>query len=280
MNLDPEDPRPPYVQVANAVRAAILTKVFKPGEKIPSGTELAKQYGVARMTVQQALRVLKDEGLIQSRQGSGVYVRERTERPIGLCPHIERAFDSERVTIDFAGFSGETLHGVIQEPLDKIRVGRLTPESISIRLLLPDTREPLALPCKVDNLEDSPEFRERATQIMRRHTESIRDSLEELASFNLIKEASVDVRVHRATPAFKLYILNNEEIFYGFYPVGEHTIQFKNGPQAIYDLMGKDAILFHHAANDDPDSIGTQYLQQARLWFDSMWTSVGREFTP
>jgi DNA-binding transcriptional regulator YhcF (GntR family) len=280
MNLDPEDPRPPYVQVANAVRAAILTKVFKPGEKIPSGTELAKQYGVARMTVQQALRVLKDEGLIQSRQGSGVYVRERTERPIGLRPHIERAFDSERVTIDFAGFSGETLHGAVQEPLDKIRVGRLTPDSISIRLLLPDTREPLALPCKVDNLDDSPEFRERATQIMRRHTESIRDSLEELASFNLIKEASVEVRVHRAAPAFKLYILNNEEVFYGFYPVREHVIQLTNGPQAIYDLMGKDAILFHHAANDDPDSTATQYLQQARLWFDSMWTSVGREFTP
>ena len=280
MNLDPDDPRPPYVQVANAVRAAILTKVFKPGEKIPSGTELAKQYGVARMTVQQALRVLKDEGLIQSRQGSGVYVRERTERPIGLRPHIERAFDSERVTIDFAGFSGETLHGVIQEPLDKIRVGRLTPESISIRLLLPDTREPLALPCKVEDLQDSPEFRERATQIMHRHTESIRDSVEELASFNLIKEASVDVRVHRAAPAFKLYILNNEEIFFGFYPVREHVIQFTNGPQAIYDLMGKDALLFHHAATDDPDSIGTQYLHQARQWFDSMWTSVGREFTP
>ena len=280
MNLDPEDPRPPYVQVANAVRAAILTKVFKPGEKIPSGTELAKQYGVARMTVQQALRVLKDEGLVQSRQGSGVYVRERTERPIGLRPHIERAFDSERVTIDFAGFSGETLHGAMQEPLDKIRVGRLTPESISIRLLLPDTREPLALPCKVEDLEDSPEFRERATQIMHRHTESIRDSVEELASFNLIKEASVEVRVHRAAPTFKLYILNNEEIFYGFYPVREHVIQFKNGPQAIYDLMGKDTILFHHTANDDPDSTGTQYLQQARLWFDSMWNSLGREFTP
>jgi DNA-binding transcriptional regulator YhcF (GntR family) len=280
MNLDPDDPRPPYVQVANAVRAAILTKAFKPGEKIPSGTELAKQYGVARMTVQQALRVLKDEGLIQSRQGSGVYVRERTERPIGLRPHIERAFDSERVTIDFAGFSGETLHGVIQEPLDKIRVGRLTPESISIRLLLPDTREPLALPCKVEDLQDSPEFRERATQIMHQHTASIRDSLAELASFNLIKEASVEVRVHRAAPAFKLYILNNEEIFYGFYPVREHTIQFKNGLQAIYDLMGKDAILFHHAANDDPDSTGTQYLHQARQWFDSMWASIGREFTP
>jgi hypothetical protein len=44
--------------------------------------------------------------------------------------------------VDFAGFSGETLHGVIQEPLDKIRIGQLRPESLSIRILVPDAREP------------------------------------------------------------------------------------------------------------------------------------------
>ena len=41
----------------------------------------------------------------------------------GLRPFIEQAFTAEHVAIDFAGFSGETLHGVIQEPLDKIRTG-------------------------------------------------------------------------------------------------------------------------------------------------------------
>jgi DNA-binding GntR family transcriptional regulator len=61
------------------------------------------------MTVQQAVRVLRDEGLIVSRTGSGVFVRERTERPVGLRPHIERAFEAEDVTLDFFGFSGETL---------------------------------------------------------------------------------------------------------------------------------------------------------------------------
>jgi hypothetical protein len=35
---------------------------------------------------------------------------------IGLRPHIERAFEQERVSLDFAGFSGETLQGVVQEP--------------------------------------------------------------------------------------------------------------------------------------------------------------------
>src|SRR6266508_4647123 len=138
MSLDPDDPRPPYQQVANALRAAILTKQFAPGNKLPSGHELAARYGVARMTVQQALRLLREEGLIVSRQGSGVFVRARTERPVGLRPHTERAFEQAQVTIDFAGFSGETLHGALQEPLDHIRVGRHVPESIRIRILVPD----------------------------------------------------------------------------------------------------------------------------------------------
>lgn len=278
MSLDPDDPRPPYVQVANALRAAILTKKFTAGDKLPSRSELAKTYNVAPMTVQNALRELREEGLIVSRQGSGVFVRERTERPVGLRPHIERAFEAEHVTIDFAGFSGETLHGVIAEPLDKIRIGRLRPESISVRLLVPDPGTPWSLPVTVEDKADSPAFRKRAEEIMRRHTLAIVDSVTELAELGLVKEASAQVRVHPAAPMFKLYLINDEEAFFGFYPVREHVINFGGETQAIYDLMGKDAILFHHSANDDDTSTGSQYVEQARTWFDSLWNSVATDY--
>ena len=56
MSLDPDDPRPPYVQVANALRDAITSGTLRPGEKLPSGSDLAERYGVARMTVQNAIR--------------------------------------------------------------------------------------------------------------------------------------------------------------------------------------------------------------------------------
>jgi DNA-binding transcriptional regulator YhcF (GntR family) len=278
MGLDPDDPRPPYVQVANALRAAILTKVFKAGDKLPSRAELAKKYEVAPMTVQNALRELRDEGLIVSRQGSGVFVRERTERPVGLRPHVERAFEADRVTIDFAGFSGETLHGIVQEPLDKIRIGRLRPESIHVRILVPDPGVPWSVPAKVSDLSDSPEFRERAAEIMRRHTLAIVDNVAELGALGLVKDVSAEVRVHRATPMFKLYMLNNEEAFFGFYPVREHVLSLGGEPQAIYDLMGKDAILFQHSVTDDDTSTGSQYVEQARMWFDSMWNTVSVEY--
>jgi hypothetical protein len=38
----------------------------------------------------------------------------------------------------------------------------------------------------------------------------------------------------------------------------------------MYDLMGKDATMFHYDTGDDPDSIGAQYIAQALAWLDSM----------
>jgi DNA-binding transcriptional regulator YhcF (GntR family) len=280
MGLDPDDPRPPYQQVANAIRAAIVSRTFKAGDKLPSLNELSERYGVARMTVQQAMRVLREEGLIVSRQGSGVFVRERTERPVGLRPHIEQAFTADRVSLDFAGFSGETLHGVVQEPLDMIRAGRLRPMSLRIRVLLPDPEAPWTLPVRTDDLADDPAFRERMSRIANRHVSAIVDSVAELADLGVLESASAEVRVHRSAPLFKLYVLNESEVFFGFYPVREHKLTIKGEAHAVYDLVGKDATLFHHAETIDAESLGTQYVQQARLWFDSMWNTVARTVEP
>jgi hypothetical protein len=79
----------------------------------------------------------------------------------GLRPYIEQAFTREHVSIDFAGFSGETLHGVVQEPLDKIRTDEIRPESVSIRMLLPNPTRPMAVPCRVEDLADDPDYRAR-----------------------------------------------------------------------------------------------------------------------
>jgi hypothetical protein len=155
------------------------------------------------MTVQQAVRLLRDEGLVVSRQGSGVYVRERTERPVGLRPHLERAFEDKKVSIDFAGFSGETLNGALSEPLDKVRAGRLRPESLTVRMLVPDPSSPWTLPAQVADLADSPAFRKRATRIMERNALAIIDGVTELGDLGLIPDVRAELRVSPAVPLFK-----------------------------------------------------------------------------
>lgn len=279
-DLEPDDPRPASQQIANLLRAAILTRKFAPGERLPSQNELADRYAVARETVKSALRILRDERLIVTRQGSGAFVRAQTERPVGLRPHIEAAFERPHVAIDFVGFSGETLHGAIQEPLDKIRAGRLTPESIAIRILLPDLSVPTAIPSRADLGADDPAVRERAERITRRHTEAIIESVQELGDLGLVRSASAQVRRHGAAPMFKVYILNNTEAFFGFYPVVEHTVTIKSKPTAIYDVLGKDVPLFQFATSDETESMSSQYVEQTRRWFDSVWDTIAREHTP
>jgi hypothetical protein len=150
-------------------------------------------------------------------------------------------------------------------------------ESIDIRILVPDTSQPWAIPCRVGDLADEPAFRERAEQISRRHTEAITESVAELADLGLVESASAQVRVHGAAPMFKLYILNRAEAFFGFYPIAEHTVTLHGESVPIYDLMGKDATMFHYEQGDDPDSVGGQYVAQAQAWFDSMWATVSHD---
>ena len=73
--VDVNDPRPAYQQIAADIRRAIEQGTYAAGERLPSGRDLAKKYDVAPMTIQQALRELRDQGLIVTWQGRGVFVR-------------------------------------------------------------------------------------------------------------------------------------------------------------------------------------------------------------
>lgn len=79
--IDPEDPRHPYVQIAASIRAAILSGELEPGARLPSTEELTELFGVAKGTISSAIRVLRDEGFVDSRPGAPVRVRSQAELP-------------------------------------------------------------------------------------------------------------------------------------------------------------------------------------------------------
>lgn len=277
-DLDPDDPRTESQQIASRLRAAILTRKVQPGDKLPSQPALASRYGVARETVKAAIRILERDRLTITRQGSGTFVRAQTERPVGLRPHIGAAFDQAHISIDFAGFSGETLGNALAEAFDKVKVGRLTPDSIDIRMMLSDMSVPMAIPSRADTGADDPAIRKRSDRIARRSAEGIVGAVAELVELGLIKSGNVAVRAYGISPLFKLYIVNKAEAFFGFYPVVEHSVQINGKSIAIYDAMGKDTVLFHHSLDAEDDScLASQYVDQARTWFDSVWDTIARD---
>ena len=62
-------------QVTNALLARIESGQLKSGEKLPPEVVLAPEFGVSRTVIREAISRLKHEGLVESRQGSGVFVR-------------------------------------------------------------------------------------------------------------------------------------------------------------------------------------------------------------
>ena len=65
---------PLYVQVARTIKTDIVNGIHPVGALIPTEEELCKRFSVSRYTVREALRILREEGLVASRQGAGTVV--------------------------------------------------------------------------------------------------------------------------------------------------------------------------------------------------------------
>lgn len=274
MSISRGDQRPPFRQVADQLRAEILNGTYEASSRLPSQALLCERFGVSRMTVQQALRELRHEGLIVSRQGSGVYVRDRRTLPVDLRPLIESAFDGGAATVDFVGFTAESLSVALHEPLEKIRQGFLTAETLKIRLLLADTRGRLAVPARVDG-SSSREVLKRMQKTTERYAGGLRETVDELVSMGLLRRGSVEVRYVASSPMMKMILINRRDLLFGFYPVTEHTVTIGGRPTEIYDILGRDVAMFRKSLGT-PDLEAPDYINAAQAWVDSAWTTIAK----
>jgi GntR family transcriptional regulator len=74
VKVDRDDPALLHEQVAAQIRQAIADGEANPGGRLPPARHLAAVMGVNTNTVLRALRLLRDEGLLELRQGHGVRV--------------------------------------------------------------------------------------------------------------------------------------------------------------------------------------------------------------
>jgi GntR family transcriptional regulator len=89
-SINRDSPIPAYYQIALAIRNRILQQEWEIGQRIPSETELAKLYGVSRVTMRQAIAELVKDGVLERKRGSGTFINQK---PIPLVhdlslPHI------------------------------------------------------------------------------------------------------------------------------------------------------------------------------------------------
>jgi GntR family transcriptional regulator len=82
VNLDRNREMPLHDQVAAGIRREIADGEVRPGERLPPARDMAAVLGVHPNTVLRALRVLREEGVLEFRRGRGVTVAGQPERGI------------------------------------------------------------------------------------------------------------------------------------------------------------------------------------------------------
>src|SRR5437868_5565278 len=115
MNRTPALSEPLHIRIAERLRAEIRDGTYAPGQRLPREIELATLLQVSRGTLRHALRVLLDEGMIETVAGKGTFVpRYEPRRSIGLIgmilPSVVRARNPELIsgaeeTVRQAGYS-------------------------------------------------------------------------------------------------------------------------------------------------------------------------------
>ena len=77
LRIDGKSGVPPYLQIAQQVRQALVSGVLRPGDQLPTVKDVVTQLGINPNTVFKGYRELEHEGLVEGRRGAGTFVLRR-----------------------------------------------------------------------------------------------------------------------------------------------------------------------------------------------------------
>ncbi|MFD6434141.1 winged helix-turn-helix domain-containing protein [Streptomyces venezuelae] len=279
--------------IADTLRDRIRAGELRAGERLPTQAELAEEFGVERGAVRQAMKKLQAEGLLSNvSKGSPPRVAQSAPPPVGkepqpsmvaLAPRLAAAFADPHVRIDVVSYTAETLMIALGEPVRLIHEGRLRPQSITARILLPSSDIELAFPVP---MEGGDEGRERLHQ--RWHTQRnaqgqvLRHNLRALRASHGI-DVDVTFRALPFTTPVKLYLLNGREALLAYYTLAPMSVELEapdgaNEVMDIWDAGGIKAPVFSFEKAGDT-SRDTVFVQESQNWFDALWETITSDLT-
>jgi len=71
-----------YEQIVQQIEASILKGAMKPGDQLPAERDLAEQFGVSRTAVREAVKALREKGLVEAHHGRGTFITDGTSQAV------------------------------------------------------------------------------------------------------------------------------------------------------------------------------------------------------
>lgn len=118
LRVDSRSGIPPYLQIAQQVRQALVMGVLQPGDQLPTVKEVVTQLAINPNTVFKGYRELEHEGLVEGRPGLGTFVLRRPPGPrpdqhSALCRSLAKWVGRARV----AGFDDASIEALLRDTL-------------------------------------------------------------------------------------------------------------------------------------------------------------------
>ncbi|MET7293382.1 winged helix-turn-helix domain-containing protein [Streptomyces griseoloalbus] len=272
-------------EIADILRERIRSGELKAGDRLPTQAELAVEFGVERGTVRQALRALQEDGLLSNvSKGSPPRIAEPAptrEEPqptmVGLAPRLTAAFEPARVRIDAVCLTAESFMLALGEPVRHIHEGRIRPESVDVRIMLPSRDINLAFPVPVEEGDggDNP-VHDRWLAMRNAQARVLQHNLLALRATHGI-DVRVSFRALPFTPPVKLYLLNGEEALIGYYMLTRREEEWESRTLDMFDVLGSQSLLFSflkRAGQRDQ-----AFVEESQKWFDALWETITTDLT-
>ena len=115
-----DNDRPLFLQVKEAIEEDILSGLLKPGEQIPSNSQLVAFFGINPVTVHKGVSLLLDDDIIFKKRGLGMFVSDQA--PAIIRRRYQKSFRQDYVQpltqrAATLGLAAQELHGLIDESL-------------------------------------------------------------------------------------------------------------------------------------------------------------------
>lgn len=71
-----------YEQIVEQIEESVLSGELKPGDQLPPERELAERFGVSRTAVREAIKALREKGLVEAYAGRGTFITDISSQPV------------------------------------------------------------------------------------------------------------------------------------------------------------------------------------------------------
>ncbi|MGI3226048.1 hypothetical protein ACRJ4B_21415 [Streptomyces sp. GTA36] len=238
----------------------------------PVGDALAENTFVAAGLLSLVAYILYDaikalaDGVHAGRESS------RFANPTSRAELIGEAMATRAVDVRFIGYTGESIFDEMRSVLMRLHSSPRRVRAVTFRVLTPDLSGPMRVPSRLNRdgtTSDDPEFREYVLTNKTKEYSGLLSSFARRLREDTKIEVSVNFRIHPGAPIFKVCLIGDNVVFFGFYDVTREV----GFPYGQPDRILRDPIISGRQGWDVRDGTAqAQYMvRECSELFEGMW---------